>query len=203
MDTREDFERTWLMEMPTGLGNFDTFDNLEYNIKDRMKYIEPISVSDNIWKMGDEVCFYWFGTKTEIILGAELHRKPQGLIVAIVGKNPKYKGKPPYASSLYDVILKDTHKSLRIFSDTMLSNDGYNIWKKLFQLGYHISVYDNEQPGKTFKTFDTEQEMDDFFEIDNNDFKRYQYVLSESGKYLGETRGYFNTRRYRELAGVL
>jgi hypothetical protein len=50
-----------------------------------------------------------------------------------------------------------------------------------------------------FKTFKTKEEMDNYFELDNTDFKRYQYVLSESGEMLAETRSYFNTRRMREL----
>ena len=32
--SRENFNRSWLTEMPQGLGQFETFDTLEYHIHD-------------------------------------------------------------------------------------------------------------------------------------------------------------------------
>lgn len=199
---RTDFVDTWLTEMPQGLGSFPTFDQLEYTIKDRIKSGSPvIDVTHDTKKIvGKQVLFYWLESSNgEIILGSELQIKPQGLVVSVTGKNPKYQGKSPYASDLYNLILKDSGKSIRLISDVSLSDEGYGIWKRLFQQGHKISVYDSTNPGKSFTTLDSIQDMDQYFAKDDTDFRRYQYVLSEAGEVLAETRSYFNTRRMREL----
>lgn len=199
---RADFIDTWLTEMPEGLGSFPTFDQLEYTIKDRIKSGSPvIDVTHDTKKIvGKQVLFYWIESSNgEIILGSELQIKPQGLVVSVTGKNPKYQGKSPYASDLYNLILKDSGKSIRLISDVSLSDEGYEIWKRLFQQGHKISVYDSTNPGKSFTTLDSIQDMDQYFAKDDTDFRRYQYVLSWAGEVLAETRSYFNTRRMREL----
>lgn len=200
--SRTDFNETWLTEMPMGLGTFETYDMLEYNIKDLLKNnITPEDLGNGYKKIDlSQTMFYWYEDKNMIILGVELAKKPQGLVVQLTGKNPRYKGKPPFASDLYQLVIHDNKaKSLRLLSDESLSDEGKQIWDRLFSMGLNVSVYDRENPGKSFKTFKTKKEMDKHFELDNTDFKRYQYVLSESGEMLAETRSYFNTRRYREL----
>jgi hypothetical protein len=198
---RTDFIETWLTEMPMGLGSFPTFDQVEYTIKDRIKAgSKVIDVSPNIKKIvGQQVIYYWVEIKGEIALGVELQIRPQALVVSVIGKNRKYVNKPPYASDLYNSILQDSGKSIRLISDLSLSDEGYDIWKRLFKQGHKISVYDRAEPGKTFTTLNSIEEMDKYFAMDDTDYKRYQYVLSEMGEVLAETRSYFNTRRYREL----
>lgn len=198
---RTDFIETWLAEMPQGLGSFPTFDQIEYAIKDRIKFGSKVIDIDSKTKkiVGQQVAYYWVETNKEILLGVELQIRPQGMVVSVTGKNPKYTGKPPYASDLYNLILHDTGKSIRLISDVSLSDEGYAIWKRLFRQGNKISVYDPLKPGKTFTTLDSIEDMDKYFANDNSDFRRYQYVLSNSGEVLAETRSYFNTRRMREL----
>lgn len=204
MGSRSDFNDTWLFEMPSGVGSFETYDALIYNIRDMLKHgfkSEKINTNLNKLVSGD-VIFYWYGTDSDIELGTELHKKPEGLIVSITGKNPKLRGDKPYASDLYSAILKDTDKSIRLHSDKQLSDEGFNIWKKLLSLGHKISVYDVHNPGKTLTSFHSAAEMDKFFKHDDTNFERYQYVLSESLLKLGEVRAKFNTRRHREIAGL-
>ena len=198
---RTDFIETWLTEMPQGLGSFSTFDQIEYSINDRIKSgSKVIDVSQNTKKIiGQQVIYYWVEIKAEITIGVELRIRPQGLVVSVVGKNPKYVGKSPYASDLYNLILTDSGKSIRLISDDSLSDEGYAIWKRLLQQGHKISVYDRSAPGKTFTTLDSIEDMNKYFGMNNTDFRRYQYVLSKSGEVLAETRSYFNTRRMREL----
>jgi hypothetical protein len=207
MTSRIDFNETWLTEMPTGLGSFETYDMLEYNIKDLIdNRAVPSDLGNGIKKIDlSQTMVYWYEDKNgTILLGVELDKKPQGLIVILTGKNPKYRGKPPYASELYQFILRDNKtKSIRLLSDELLSDEGKQIWDRLFSMGLNVSVYDSESLGKSFKTFKTKEEMDNYFELDNTDFKRYQYVLSDSGEMLAETRSFFNTRRYRELISGL
>jgi len=205
LTNRTDFVDTWLSEAPEGLGSFPTFDQLDYTIKDRIKHgSQVINVTETIKKIvGSQVIFYWVEIKGEIVLATELQVRPQGLIVSVTGKNPKYQRQPPYASDLYNFILKDSGKSIRLISDTTLSDEGYSIWKRLFLHGNKVSVYDKTEPGRTFTTLDSIEDMDKYFANDDTDFRRYQYVLSEIGEVLAETRSYFNTRRMRELTGML
>ncbi len=198
---RTDFIETWLTEAPQGLGSFPTFDQVEYAIKDRIKsgskVVDVAAITKKI--VGQQVAYYWVESNKEILLGVELQIRPQGLVVSVTGKNPRYKGIPPYASDLYNLILRDTGKSIRLISDDSLSDEGYAIWKRLFQQGNKISVYDRAEPGKTFTTLDSIEDMNKYFANDDTDFRRYQYVLSDAGEVLAETRSYFNTRRMREL----
>jgi hypothetical protein len=199
--SRQDFNETWLSEMPMGIGSFDTFDTITYNIKDLLNNgLKPREVKDNLKSIElSQTQYYWYQNKDEILLGVELEKKPQGLVVRLIGKNPKFKSKPPYASELYRDILNDNKdKSVRLLSDITLSDEGKAIWDKLFDMGLNVSVYDREYPGKSFQTFKNKQEMDQFFANDDTDYKRYQYILSEDGEMLAETRGFFHIRRFRE-----
>jgi hypothetical protein len=190
--------------MPSGLGSFETYDALVYTIKDRIKQgTEVRSPGNGLYKItGQQVLYYWVGAVDRINIGVELEITPQALVVNLTGKNPSLRGNPPYASDLYLAILRDSDRSIRIMSDKQLSDEGYGIWKRLLRSGNTVSVYDNQDPGQTFKTFDTVEDMDRHFADDDTNFMRYQYVLSQPGEMLAETRSYFNTRRYRELAGL-
>jgi hypothetical protein len=83
-----------------------------------------------------------------------------------------------------------------------MSDEAFNVWARLLNMGHKISVYDNKAPGKTFKTIDSLDELQSFFKTDDTDYRRYQYILSEAGEMLAETRSFFNTRRMRELTGM-
>lgn len=198
---RTDFVETWLLEMPEGLGKFSTFDQIEYILKDRIRHGGlPVNVTDTVKKIvSTRMIYYWVEINNEIALGVELLIKPQGLIVTLVGKNPKFVGLRPFASEMYDIILKDNRQSLRLVSDVSLSDEGYAIWKRLLQQGHKISVYDASQPGKSFVTLNSIDDMQAYFKYDDTNFRKYQFVLSESGEMIAETRGFFSTRRFREL----
>lgn len=201
---RTHFNKTWLTEMPEGIGSIAAYEAIKFNINDLItNNITSTKLSNNLYKIDlSQSVYYWYEKNNIILLGMELQKERQGWIVRAVGKNPDFKGQPPYASQLYDAILKDSKHSIRILSDIQLSDEGFNIWKKLFSLGHKISVYDNQNPGQTFKTFDSTSDLDQYFKLHDQSFRRYQYVLSESGLMLAETRSYFNTRRMRELSGL-
>jgi hypothetical protein len=202
--SRTDFNETWLMEMPQGIGSFELFDMLDYNIKDRIKNGSPVKDLGNGLKKidGQQVKYYWYEKDGVILLGAELYIRPQGLVVSSLAKNPKVNG-APYASDLYNDILNDSNRSLKLLSDIDISNDAFKVWSKLLNMGHKISVYDNKNPGKTFTTISTVQQLASYFKDDDRNYRQYQYVLSESGEMLAETRSYFNTRRMRELANLI
>jgi hypothetical protein len=200
--SRTTFIETWLCEMPSGLGTFETFETLEYSIKDFLKYgIKVVNVNGvNKIDAGDKV-FYWFEANGSIQLATELHKKSEGLVVSLTGKNPKLRGRAPYASELYSVVLKDSGKNIRLMSDTQLSDEGLALWKKLVKQGHKVSVYDAANPGKSFKSFETPAELDAFFKDGDTNFKRFQYVLSEELLSYCSMRASFRLRLLRETVG--
>jgi hypothetical protein len=203
-DSRIDFNESWLSEMPSGIGQIDTYDFIAKTIKERIAHgAAVIDLSNGLRKIdGSQTKFYWYQDGMDIVLAAELSVQRQALVVNVVGKNANYKGQAPFAADLYDAILKDSDVSIRLMSDRQLSDDGYAIWKRLFALGHKISVYDRKEPGTSYTTFTDASEMDQFFKHHDDTYKRYQFVLSESAKF-GETLSFFRTRRMRELSGLL
>lgn len=204
--SREDFNESWLTEMPAGIGQLGSglYRTIKSSIIDfKQNGGKPVNLGNNYFKMaGRQVMFYWHvDTKGDIDIAVEFTVKPQSLIVNAVGKNPQ--GSEVYASDLYNVVLKDNDKSIRLMSDEVLSDQGFNLWKRLLRAGHTVSVYDQADPGAGLITIKSEEEMEKFFKSHDHDYTRYQYVLSESGEMLAETRSYFNTRRMRELSGLL
>ncbi len=183
--------------MPSGLGSFETYDTLEYSIKDFLKHGVHPKVNGNLCKIdaGDKL-FYWLGDKIDV--ATELRVKPEGLVVSITGKNPALRGKPPFASDLYSAVLKDSKKNLKLFSDDQLSDEGFSMWKNMVELGAKVSVFDVREPGKSFKTFDSASELEDFFKPDDSDFRRYRFVLSEDVMGFLSMRSSFRLRMLRE-----
>ena len=201
---RTDFNETWLTESPSGLGDFELFDMLVYNIADlRKNGFIPTNLNNNLFKIElDTMIYYWYEANNVILLIVELEKKPLGLIVLAVAKNPTHRNKPPYATDAYLAILNDKKSSLRIISDKQLSNAGFSMWKRLYAAGNKVSVYDTSLPGGTFKTIDAAEDMNQYFQHDNTDYEKYRFILSPAGKVLGETRNHFHNRRYRELAKI-
>jgi len=201
---RENFVNTFLSEMPEGIGSFELVDKIKYCIDDYKKSGEypVVTLQNNLKKIeGPQVVYYWFEDKFgEFLLGAELEKSPFALIVREVGKTRK--GKPPYASDLYSAILNDRAGSIRLMSDEQLSDEGLTIWKRLLSAGHKVGVYDRESPGKTFLQLKSPQDLDKFFQNDNRNFRRYQYVISESAHSI-EISHLFETRRLRELTPKL
>lgn len=200
--TRETFNESFLSEMPENIGNFELFDTLEYNLLDRIKYDDPISLANDLFKLEQDVIYYWYEINKEIALILELGRGNHALVVHGIGKNPAFSGRKPFASDIYNAVLEDSAFSIVIKSDTQLSEEGFKVWVRLLQQGHKISLYNKNNPGQSFKTIDSIEDLQKYFRADDTAFRDYQFVLSESS-WLGETRAIFNTRRMRELAGTL
>lgn len=197
--SRTDFNETWLSEMPSRLGNFgETFSVLRNSITEWIaEGYKPEKVTNNLYRLsGENIMYFWYQDNTDIVLALEIEKRPQGLAVSTVGKNPKYTGKAPYATDLYKEVLSLVPYSL-LFSDSQLSDDGIELWKNLtMDSSYKVSVYNVKDPGKTFLTIDSNEELEKYL---GPEYYNYRFVLSKKGKSLAETRSFFNIRRYREL----
>lgn len=201
--SREDFNETWLTESPKRVSPAEYYSQLVKDIAEFIEYgKEPIQVRDNLYKliMLDNSLIYYIMEHGSISIGIELEKRPQGMIIRLVGKNPELKG-PPYASALYKLILEDIPANLKLLSDQTMTDSGITIWKRLFKDDYRILVYDSDNPGSSHQLIKGIDEFNLFFD-DANNFKKYQFVLT-SPKFLGETVNYFSIRRFRELSGLL
>lgn len=195
--SRADFNQTWLTEMPEGLGDIELWDMMLYNSHGA----QIITVNANLKKItGSQTVYYWWEVAGEIVLAAEFSVRPQAYTVIAVAKSPQWRRKPPYMTDLYQAVLADTGQSIRLFSDTQLSNGGMDVWRKLLAAGCKISVYDRHNPGGSFVTISDADQLEQYFQDDDTDYRRYQYVLSEAQSHL-DTLSYFGTRRIRELSG--
>lgn len=204
-DSRREFNESWLTEMLFRISSVDAYNQLMHNINDRKRAGSRVQqVKNNLYKIqGMQIAYYWYEIDSIIALATELEKKPQSLIVNLTGKHPGFEGKAPFASNLYTEILNDNDFAIRILSDKQLSDEGLSIWKKLLSLGNQIGIYDTQSPGQTFKIIKNNQELESYFSHTDPNFSRYQYVLARPGEMLAETQSFFNTRRYRELCGML
>ncbi|VVC05899.1 Uncharacterised protein [uncultured archaeon] len=202
MDDREDFTKAWLYESPQNIGIIETYHALCFNIQDLKDWdITPIDLGSGFRKIELETsAYYWHEENGIITIGVEFSKTHFNLIVHLLGKNPKYKGNPPYAIDLYKLALNDNH-ILGLMSDTRLSENGFNLWERLFEEGYHVAVYSKEFPGKNFRPIRAKEELKKYFGKDSS-FEKYRFAISNR-KMIGECHSQFNTRRYRELAGLL
>jgi hypothetical protein len=203
--SRRDFEESWLQEQPMGIHSHDFYPYLTQAIQDRLEMGQtPEHIGDDLFRIvGAQLVYYWYQVGDHILLGTELTKKPQTLVVNFAAKSPQHQNQPPWASDLYMRILQDCATPLRLMSDHSLTHEGLKIWKTLLAQGVTIMVYDTQNPGVTNKMVTSTQELLKHFGDGDADFKRYQYVLTLGNHMLAETRGLFNTRRMRELAGIL
>ena len=204
IDTRKEFNDSWLLESPELLSPLALFGSLEKNIKERIAFgsnIQPLG--NNLFKIeGEQILYYWFEDfEKNIILAAEFGKKAQTLVINGLGKRTK--GGKPFASDLYIAVLNDQNKAIRIISDTMLTDEGFAVWKKLLNLGCNISMYDSGNPGQTFKAITSEEDLKKYLSFSDKSYRQYQFVLSKDNEVLAEVASFFNTRRMRELSGML
>jgi hypothetical protein len=203
--SREQFNESWLAEMPERIGATELIDMLEYNIKDLIKNgVKPEQVGPLQKIELSTVVYYWQTDRDgNIIIAVEFGKKPNTLVVHAVGKRGQ-SGNPPFASDLYIAVLNDrkgANNAISLSSDDTMSDKGFDIWKRLLQSGHSISMYDKSAPGQTHVRINSVDELASFFKDDDRDFRRYQYILSEGDGM--EIRAQFLTRRTRELAGLL
>ena len=165
--SRADFNQTWLTEMPEGLGDIELWDMMLYNIQDQIRHgAQIITVNANLKKItGSQTVYYWWEVAGEIVLAAEFSVRPQAYTVNAVAKSLQWRRKPPYMTDLYQAVLADTGQSIRLFSDTQLSNGGMAVWRNLLAAGCKISVYDRHTPGGSFVTISDADQLEQYLEL--------------------------------------
>jgi hypothetical protein len=211
-DTRGEFEDSWLFEMPEGTPPSDYSRTVENNIRDVISFTKRLGhkiedLGNNLRKIElTNSVYYWYEVDKQILLGIELSKKGQTVIVNLIGKYNK--GKAPFASDLYDAVLKDRKKinpgndNICIMSDKFLSEEGLRIWVRLLQQGHKIMVYNSDAPGQSQIRITSVEELQQFFKMNDPAGQKFRYVISESTSYA-DLIAVFNIRRIRELHKIL
>lgn len=199
-DSRQEFIESWLQEQPERLQVSNPFEQLVIEIREREAIRPHVDLGKGLRaNIGNQVGYFWMEDNGRPVIAMQVDIQPQSIIVNMVGKDEDYRGSPPFAADLYSAVMTSQGKSLR--SDTHLSDAGLATWKRFVRDGRTVSVYDKENPGKTFKTFQSEQELTQF--MGGMSSRRYTFVLSEGLDMLDNTQSWFATRRLREHAGTL
>ena len=186
--SRQEFNESWLRESPQRTADANTIEHLRYIIEEFLAAgSSPVTVSSGFKKIESaDVAYYWFENQQgEIVLACNFDRMPQCMIVHTVGKDPRYYKKPPFAGDLYMNVLADNagkgnYNSIQVMSDDVMSDEGFSIWKRLFNQGHKISCYDhtNTASQNSLVKIKTVDDLTQFFG-DTPDFRKYRFVLSE------------------------
>jgi hypothetical protein len=201
LDSRLDFNDTWLCEMPQRIKSRPMLSDIVNSIVDALDYSNkpPVNFGNGYYKLqGSQIVYYWY-KEQNINMAIELSIKPQGFMVNGVGKSPDC---PIYASEFYEFILKDIRNlniNSLLFSDIQMTDDGKEIWDRLLNDGHKILIYDVDNPTNIFVASSI-NDLDKYFD-DDLKYQNYRFILSESTN-LWEVKAFFNTRRMRELAGM-
>jgi len=200
------FKKTFLSESPIALGkgHSNALDIISNNINERLQLgYKKESLGRNCFRLESEsFLYYWFvNNNNEIILAVEIEKQSLAAIVRFLGKDIRYAHKEPFAYKLFEIIIEDLQKPLRLISDESITIDGFNNWLKLFDRGYKIFIYNNENnnAGQSLKQLRSKNEMEEFYGKEAQ-YKNWQYVVTESKK-IDNIIDSFMLRRTRELSG--
>lgn len=105
---------------------------------------------------------YWYEKDGVILLVIHMVERDGNLVTQEIVKNPKHKGSP-YASDLYSAIRKDQPANVKIISDKSLTEDGFQVWKRLLASGHKIGVIVHTDKTKTIKPIKSVQELTHYF----------------------------------------
>jgi hypothetical protein len=175
----ETFKNKWLFEstMLTGPSAHNPYDDLVSAITSNVNSgHEPVTLQNGLKKLdtGTDI-FYWVEKNNTTEIATQVEKVSTGLYIELTGKKP---GGIIFASELYNMILNDAGRLL--FSGNILSDEGINIWKRLFNNGRKIYVYDTKNYNDKFD-INSEADFKKFIG-DTPDYQKYRYALSENIK---------------------
>lgn len=195
------FNESWLGEEPMMISSigkglyYNMLHNLEEFIASGMR---PEILPNNYCRlMGSQVCFYWHVINDTINIISELGVRQQSLVVYQTAKNPEATD-DVHATDLYDTIIKNSKMPL-LFSDEYMTVAGMNIWKRLINMGYTVSIYNQQDPESGLIRMRNDTDLMNYCGSDPNN-KKYRFVLADSDQYR-ELAVLFNTRKLRTLSG--
>lgn len=206
-DSRQNFIDTFLQEMPIYTDPVDFSEKIVNDIQEmKLHGAKVINLDNNLKKIeGNTLVYYWIEERDQILLGVQLTKTRYGLVVNYIGKI--HQGRPPFASDLYDKILKDRQSSgpnslnNLVISDSILSDEGLSIWIRLLKSGHKVSLFNYEKPGKLIP-INSVEDLKSYHSKTSHSFGKWRYVISES-YHFAETAAIFRLRKLREDSGIL
>lgn len=148
---------------------------------------------------------YYMTDKAGVIVVGTIFKRlssgdPNSLEVSLTAKNPTYYSKPPYATDLYVAILESLGSDGKIYSDSMVSDDGVAIWKKLVtgKIGV-VSVVDISDPTRVIQTINNVADINKYYTRGHHEYKKYRFLLT---LHPIQTAAQSETNRLQELAGL-
>lgn len=204
IESRERFVKAFLTEMPGRTGPKDYSIDIVNDITDvkNSEAYPVIDLGNNLKKIeGSKIVYYWFEKNNKILLGAQFEKEDYALKVNYIGKTVTG---PPYASELYSAVLQNRINSGNInnivMSDKDLNDEGFNIWKCLL-ISHNVSVYNRNAPNNLIPVKSL-ADLQNYYGNDQS-FRDYRYIISESMADYAETSAIFRLRKLREDAGIL
>lgn len=187
------------LEMPQRVNGGNPYDALSQAIDITLEYGEPISsLGDDVYQAGD---YFWVGSKDasikKLIVGTSLVGNI--LKVDATGKDPTLSKQPPYAIDLYIKISNSLNHGIKFASDKILSDDGFKLWKRIFNSGHKLLVYNSHQGKYEPSVLKTAQDLEQYFNTTDNALD-YQYVIAEDAV-IGNLLGSFQLMEWKRLSG--
>lgn len=198
-DSRTDFTETWLAEMPEFAGTLDTFPSMLAGLNDFLKHGHtPVDLGKNVFKIHiNEISTYWVEHEHLPVLIVEIKAAPEACQINMTGKKAEQFGRAPYASDLYELILKDNVTPLLI-SDEYLTDSSFEVWARLLKGGKKISVYDVKSVDLIPIT--SVEQLKTYYHPTGN---RFRFAISESALKECYVKSNFRLYGFRRDNGIL
>lgn len=186
-----------LVEMPLNIKSVGSFYSTISNLVNKMEESgeTPTKVGYNIYKFTDSsFMLYYYKDHGSLISGVLLSKVKKGVYkVSAAGKHDAYRSRKPYISEVYNAIINDLGTNEALLSDTHLTEDGIQVWKRLIkQFPNKVSIYDRVT--KEITPITNGNEVQRVFSVDPN-MSKYQFMIRGQ-------RNVADTSRIVELAGI-
>lgn len=193
------FGSLFLREQPHPVSGNNPFPILSATIDELVQAEVPVqNLGDSVYQVGD---FYWVGAESAKVKKLCIHLDQVGNLTSVrsVGKQPELTGQPPYALDLYLKLADLSPVGVKFASDQVLSDDGFAVWKRIFQTGRNLLIYNNQSGKFVPERIKSQSQLIQYF-TEHPDNIKYQFVLADIGEIVN-LQGQFAILEWKRLAG--
>jgi hypothetical protein len=196
------FSRRFLAEMPQQLNGGNPYDAISSIIQELLSAnITVESLGNNTFRIasGNSV-YYWIGSAdgNQIRLCSNVDEDGNFAKITSTGKNPNLLKTEPYAIDLYLRIANSLPHGVKFSCDAILSDDGFNVWKRIFNSGHELVIYNNRSEKFNADRIKSAAELENYFK-NHPEARQYQYGIAESAIAIG-IKGDFSIMEWKRLA---
>lgn len=209
---RTEFYESFMTETPYGKEQPDDYHDINRISYDDAKKSGAIN-SDNTHDLGDG-CYLSYRSSGIVNAWHEDTTGQADLILnlsagsrswTVTGTSrPKGTKSDVFASELYEKVLafmktQPNLLGIRFLGDQILSDSGLKLWKRLFDSGHIIKVYDNR--AKVNFNISSADELEQYLSKTDKSYGKYQYVLLEKSR-SGDANYLFEMYRLWRISGI-